>query len=63
MKWELFFNIIGVGVALSIALAMLGVVYTTIVALKFESVVKVAKKYNPEPDLFAEFIKLDKENQ
>jgi hypothetical protein len=60
MNWDLFFTIIGVGVALSIAFSMLGIVYTVIVAMKFESIVKVAKKYNSEPDFFAEFAKLDK---
>lgn len=64
MNWDLIFTIIGVGVALSIVFSMLGVVYTVIVTLKFESVMKVITKYNTTAnpdDVFQQLIEFNKE--
>lgn len=65
MNWDLVFTIIGVGVALSIVFSMLGVVYTVIVTLKFESVMKTIAKYNTTTtspdDVFQQLIEFNKE--
>lgn len=60
MRWDLVLTTLGVGLTLCFVLLIWGIFWIVIQTVRFESILKIAKKYNPPEDLFAEFAKLDK---